>query len=150
MKLLVKFTSSLTPVVDYELEPEKALRGVVAWLKNPRVVGDYTLAGTRHSVSIWEGDSLEQLHVDIMALPSHRLGEWEVVPLIDNREGNWLEKVSDPGEFEKFVTDGGRATRLIQEHVATREFSAKSGLRAVGEESLAATAVAVSAAACVA
>jgi len=96
MKFLITFKSSLLPVVPYEREATKAMKGVRMWLENPRVVQDYTIAGTRDSISIWEGDSIEQLHVDIMACPSHRLGDWEITPLLDNLAvEDWKGKLSD-------------------------------------------------------
>lgn len=94
MKFLLKFTSSLLPVVPYDKEAAKMREGMKQWLDNARVIGFYSLAGTRTSISIWEGESIEQLHIDIMTSPCHRLGDWEIHALIDNRNpGDWVERL---------------------------------------------------------
>jgi hypothetical protein len=94
MIFFLKFTSSLLPVVPYDKEAAKMRDGLTQWLENPRVTGCYSLAGTRSTVTIWDGESVEQLHIDIMTSPCHRLGEWEIHALVDNRNpGNWAGRL---------------------------------------------------------
>lgn len=68
--------------LPHDQEVALAQLGIEAWKDNPRIKVQYGFAGQRSCMAIWEGDSEDDLHKDILTNPAARLGGWEIQLLV--------------------------------------------------------------------